>query len=80
MKKTAYSLFFLMFLFTGCFRLTGNGGITTKTTKTYTLSGNFEEGQSVYAIFTGTDINKSSDYGKITINGNISKISLALKL
>lgn len=73
MKKTAYSLFFLIFLFTGCFRITGNGGITTKTTKTYTLSGNFEEGQSVYAIFTGTDINKSSDYGKITINGNISK-------
>lgn len=63
----------MIFLFTGCFRITGNGGITTKTTKTYTLSGNFEEGQSVYAIFTGTDINKSSDYGKITINGNISK-------
>lgn len=73
MKKTAYSLFFLIFLFTGCFRITGSGGVTTKTTKTYTLSGNFETGQSVYAIFTGTDVNKSSDYGNITVNGNISK-------
>ena len=72
-KNKIYILIFLALLFSACLRVTGSGGVSTKTTKTYTLGGEFSQGDSVYAIFTGTEINRSTDYGKITINGNVSR-------
>lgn len=58
-------------MLTGCLRV-GTGNFSTPTTTTYNIGGNFVKGESVYAVFTGTDISKSSDYGTIKINGNVS--------
>lgn len=58
-------------MLTGCLRV-GTGNFSTPTTTTYNIGGSFVKGESVYAVFTGTDISKSSDYGTIKINGNVS--------
>lgn len=82
-KLKLYSTILLVMILGGCLSQTttsgltnpgGTGGTVTPTIGNhYTASGNFTNGQSVYAIFTGTNVSNSADLGTISINGNISK-------
>lgn len=69
MKKIVTLLFLLVFV--GCFRGTSRTSTVIPSASTaYTIAGNFTSGESVYMVFTGTEINRSTAYNSIDISGN----------
>ena len=69
-KLKLYSTILLVIILGGCLRSATSSGLTTPTSKTYKVSGNFSQGESVYAIFTGTDVARKNPYEPIVVNGN----------